>query len=445
MKVPASPLRRLIWPALVVALTCVGLLLAERTLVTPISNATDFRAFYCAGKIVDAGADSYRVEPMRSCQEGVLASQRLGWFKGLVVPAPLPPYSLVFFGVLARLPYLLAASLWCAVTIVCWLRTARVLAQLTALPLRQIVVATFALGLLVSISYGQLVPFELWLLVECAALLRARNGRAAAIFATVALIEPQVGGPAFLALLLARRDLRGALSIGFGVLAAVSLAFVGPAHCLEWFTGVLPAHETSELRNPEQLGLTTALSLAGASAGLARLGGSLEYAAMVALALWAAPRVARRWSEPAALVFVPVAFALFGGPYVHEHQLSVAIPLALLGYARTRGAAFGVAIGLLAIPWVTFAESFPQLHDVFWPWHPIALGNVPPNALADVMWQQFMAYIQPSPRAILIASLVKLPLWTGLALTIVASVREARRERVSPVANYVPVRSAQPS
>ena len=71
----------------------------------------DFRAFYCAGAALDAGADPYRAEPLRSCEVAAWEAFPAG-YPEVAVPAPLPGYALTPFALLARLPYGVAAALW---------------------------------------------------------------------------------------------------------------------------------------------------------------------------------------------------------------------------------------------------------------------------------------------------------------------------------------------
>ena len=79
---------------LLVALVALGALLAyDRHARKPLLNAhNDFTAFYCAGKVVDAHADPYRVEPLRACERAAYETPSAPAWE--VTPAPFPGYVL---------------------------------------------------------------------------------------------------------------------------------------------------------------------------------------------------------------------------------------------------------------------------------------------------------------------------------------------------------------
>jgi hypothetical protein len=400
-------------------------LLAQRGVPGPVTNPTDFRAFYCAGSAVLARADPYRVEPLRGCEASVLAHAGLHWIPGLVVPAPLPPWDLALFSLFATMPFLVASSLWFALAIVAWFRMVMLLHDLTGLRIVWPALATLGLGLFASLTYGQLMPLSMWLVVEIAAALHAGAERRAALLAIAGTIEPQIGGPVALALFALRPGTRPMLALGAGALLAVSLVTLAPEQCLEWFSQVLPAQANSDLRNAEQFSLTSVLVAAGTAPATARVLGVLDYAVMVVLGIWTAARIDVRWREPAVIALLPAAFAVFGGPYVHQHHLAAALPMALLAFARTRRPEFAAAAVLLSWPWLSQAELIPQLHEAFWRTHAVTLPDVRPDDLAETTWANFIGPYAPQGRAILIATLVKLPLWLGVALVVVPLVRLA--------------------
>src|ERR1700722_17115235 len=105
--------------AIVLCAAAVTFVIAGRGLVRlghdgPITNPTDFRAFYCAAKVAAQGRDPYLAEPLRTCAQQALRSVGLDGVKQVVIPAPLPPYALAVLRPLTALPYLEASATWFA-------------------------------------------------------------------------------------------------------------------------------------------------------------------------------------------------------------------------------------------------------------------------------------------------------------------------------------------
>jgi hypothetical protein len=366
----------------------------------------------------------------------------LHWIPGLVVPAPLPPYALPVFALLGALPFPVASALWVALAVAAWMRMVLLLCRLTGLGIVRPMLATVGLGLFGSLINGQLMPLTMWLIVEAAAALHDGDDRRAAVFATLGAIEPQIGGPVWLALFVLRPGARRTLALGAVALLAASLVALRPSASLEWLTQVLPVHGNSELHNPYQFSLTSFLVLAGVAPALARVLGVLDYAAMVLLGIWAAQRLDARWREAAVIALLPPAFAILGGPFVHEHHLAAALPMALLAYARTRRLEFVTALALLSGPWLTVIANtdLPQVREAFWAAHKPAITAAGPNDLAETAWASYVGAFVPRPGAILFAALVKLPLWLGVALVVLPLLwAPAPRSRAAKSLASVPV------
>src|SRR5579871_3197090 len=103
MRATPSRITWLIAPALFLVLVAV-------TLHQPNYLLGDFRAFYCAGAAIDAGADPYRMQPLLGCEAATAAAAGTPEVKyGVAVPAPLPPHALLPFAALSRLPFVIAA------------------------------------------------------------------------------------------------------------------------------------------------------------------------------------------------------------------------------------------------------------------------------------------------------------------------------------------------
>jgi hypothetical protein len=411
------------WVGVMFVATVVGLMFAQRGVVNPITSPIDFRAFYCAGRAVVARADPYRVEPARSCQAAAISAADLRGIRGLTVPTPQPPYGLAFFSLFAALPFLFASVLWFALSVTAWLRTVFLLRDMTGLDVAWPFFATFGgLALLGSFTVGQIVPVLMWLVAECAAALHAGDERRAAVIATLSTIEPATGGALWLTLFALRPGARRTLAFGAAALLAVSLLALRPELSVEWLTQVLPAHASSELNNPEQFSLSSVLALAGVPAAAAEALGTLDYAAMIVLGIWAAAQTAARWHEPAVIALLPPAFVVLGGPYVHQHHLAMAIPMALLAFAQTRRREFVAAIVLLGVPWFSFSGAVvAQMRHGGAPIP--AFPPVRPDDLAEAVWSHYItavaAALPPGRLLALLMLLFKLPQWLGVALVVV--------------------------
>ncbi len=319
----------------------------------------DFRAFYCAGAALDAGADPYRAEPLRSCEITSYGAFPLG-YPQVAVPAPLPGYAIAPFALLAHLPYDAAATLWLFATALAILASAALLTGLSRLP-APVVWAALILPLgLVSGFLGQLVPFAVLALASCARAVEAGRPRVAALAAAASLIEPHFGLPVCLGLALGVPRARLPLALLLACGAALSLALLGLERNLEYVRAVLPAHLASEVSNEEQYSLTHLLNLAGAPDAFALQLGSASYVVAIVAGIVLAARLVRRGAPVTLFVLLPAAFAPLGGSFVHIQQMAFVIPalLVLLGRVAPRDAWLGTALLLLALPLGNFTFLF---------------------------------------------------------------------------------------
>lgn len=327
----------------------------------PSGLLRDFNAFYCAGTAIAAHADPYLAEPLGTCERMPKPWGLSHQIPHLSMPAPLPPYALAPFVVLAHLPYGVAALAWLAISLACVLSAAWALRALTGLPLAGTVASLALVDGFAAMSQGQVVPVAVAGIAWAAWALSRERYALAALCAAAAMIEPHVGLPACLALFLFVPRTRGMLAACGVACAALSLGLVGFSQNAEYLHAVIPAHALSELVNEKQLSLTYLAHQLGASDALALRLGSLSYLVMLAAGLAAAKVLAERLETPALLAALPVAFTLVGGPFVHAAQMAAAIPATTLMYAALpRGrAALGAALGLIAVPWVQFANLGP--------------------------------------------------------------------------------------
>lgn len=319
----------------------------------------DFPDFFCAGDALDNGASPYTYEPLHACEHRVNAGST---FRGrvfaanpsLAVPAPQPAYDFVAFMALARLPFPLARVIDATAILVAVALCAAALAGL-GVPLSLAAAALLLSTAYAGLNTGQIVPFSLAALALCGlALSRGRDSLAGAL-AVATAIEPTVGLPVALATLLFVPRARLALAITAAAFLAAALRLLGPNGLYAYFSGVLPAHAASELSFPFQYSLTYLATYAGLGSAEARAAGTLSYVLLLALGLWLAPRMQRAFVRRELLVFIPGLCAVIAGPFLHQEELSFALPALLVMAVATRGAPRAVlaaALCALSIPWI---------------------------------------------------------------------------------------------
>jgi hypothetical protein len=378
----------------------------------------DFRAFYCAARVASHGADPYHAEPLRSCETSL---GRIGFFKRFpdaTIPAPLPGYVLAALVPLSLLPFAAAAPLWAAILLLACIAGVIALARF-ARSSWEVALAVFAFSLAaLSVPFGEVVPIAVACICISAYFAQCGRWRAAALSAAGAMIEPHLGLPVCLTLAIWAPRTRIPLALSAVALGAVSLAFLGPATNLEYFTGVLPAHALSEIGRDTQYSLSSVLYSLGAGQGVALRVGALWYVGMLALGTLAGGLLARKTGNVAFLVCVPPAFAVFGGTFIHATQIAVALPAALLLLTFTKKskeqALALVALLALAVPW-SWVVSPPFMIAPLFP-------------VAYLAWQFWRGNL----RAVLLTALAAAALWTSL-LALPRPASHEAAHRVAPV------------
>ena len=422
----------------------------------PWHQLYDFADFYCAGAALDAGADPYRYEPLHRCEHRVNASAAYRDDVGRVVPAPLPPYDFPPFVQAARLAYSSARTIQAAAIALA------VVASIGGLALIGVAVDVAALALLLPAGYvllsaGQVVPFALVALVFCGVALAWRRDRLAGIAAGLTLIEPHLGLPVCIALLLWAPRSRLTLVATVLVLAATGALMVGISGAIEFLSRVLPAQAAAETGYVYQYSLTYLLHALGFDSALALFAGALSYVAMLVVGVLLGRRAAQTLGRPELTVFIPAACSVLAGSYVHMVDLPFAIPAALVlassPQVRVRRIAT-VALCLLAVPWIpvwitkklflatlfivaaillrlrakaalgvaTFVAIACAIYflELAPPAPLIALtpAGIAPGALAQNAWR---AWVEALPEASLTWLLVKIPTWIALVTTLYAA------------------------
>ena len=431
----------------------------------------DFRAYYCAALAQREGANPYYVQPLHDCERNAAAP----YYRppaNVTVPVPYPPYVLALLAPLTFLSFADAMFAWWSVVAIAMLAAAYALARAVRQPF---VVGWAALGLalgLTSFSAGNMAPIGIAAIVV-AGLCAARNRPVlAAVAMALAMVEPQVALPAAVALFAAFPAARLPLAAAAAALAGLSLLGGGVAHNVAYVTSVIPAHALSEISRDNQYSLSSVIAAFGVPDASAAFVGSVSYVVMAALGIVVGLRLARHFGDPALAIFVPPAFALLGGTFVHTAEIAAAVPacVALCTRAPVYRGWIVAALVLLAVPWMMatsaalfLAPIFPAayLTYAFWhrdrklalavavaayaaifglfvlasatPPHPSgiarALTTIDPR-LAEASWQQFVLGNSTNR---LVMWLLRLPTWIGLialAASAVALMRSATGTQV---------------
>jgi hypothetical protein len=318
-----------------------------------VEYSRPFHAFVCAGEIARGGGNPYRVEPLLSCEHRASVPAAVREPEGVVEPAPLPGYALAFFSLFSGLPYVTAALIWGALLIMSLVVATWALARITSFPSYAIAAALLPNAAYGSALQGELPPLCIAALSVSALLLAQKRFAWAAIAASLAMAEPHVGLAACAGLFVFAPKARWTLLACAVVFAAASLAMLGIDGNIEYFRAALPAQARSELLAPDQYSLTWVLHAFGVSDNAALLAGSLAYPAMLAAGLLLARRWASQLRSPELHVLVPAAVVLIGGVFIHDIQMVLALPAALVIADRIAvNRAVAVAgVALIAIPW----------------------------------------------------------------------------------------------
>lgn len=292
----------------------------------PFGAPTETITWYCAGEAVNARADPYLVEPLRSCEIAHHADRPYPY----VEPAPHPGYTLALFALFARLPFEAAQTLLVYLLVASVVLTAVLLARLTRTPPLLALLCLAPLDGYVNLMYREIPPIAVAALTAAAALGSARRYSAAAVCAGLAMIEPHIGLPGCLAMFVWWPNTRRAFVGVAAVLAAASLAAVGVHGNIEYIAQVLPAHAAAEISAADQYSLTRVLHLFGIGDGVALRLGSLSYVAATVVGVGYCRALATAAEAEALVPLFPPAVAMLGGVFVHDIQVAAAIPAAFV-------------------------------------------------------------------------------------------------------------------
>jgi len=323
-----------------------------------------FKAFYCGGTAVRERQNPYLVEPLRSCERPLVDSDMPA---GYVEPAPLPGYALLPFALLSVLPAKLASEVFAVLLVAAAVLGAGCLAPILRAPPAAVLLALAPLTLL-NVSYGEIPPFALLALSASAYFFARDRWGAAGVAAALALIQPNVGLPAALAVVIFAPRCRVPVVLTAACLALISLAALGPAANLAYFTHVLPAMASAEIAAADQYSLAHLLYAAGVPVATASLVSKLWFGVLLIGGVALAGILARRLDSRTVLPLIPPATCLLFGLYLHDIQMLLALPAALLVASRLRSDAFAApaaaAVALLAAVWTQREQRAAIVLDV---------------------------------------------------------------------------------
>jgi hypothetical protein len=318
------------------------------------------------------------------------------------------------------------------------------------------------------LAAGQVVPFALVALVFCGLALARRRDGIAGLLAAATLIEPHLGLPVCVALLVWAPRARISLLASGLALTGIAALTVGPAGIFEYAMRVIPAQAAAETGYVYQYGFTYLLHAFGVPASPALLLGDLSYGAMLLLAVWLSRRLTATLGHRELLAFLPAAGSLIGGPYVHMVDLALAVPAALVLATNLQGRSrnlAAIALVLLAVPWIdvwitkklflatlfvvgamllrlrvgaaisagTFAVVAVVIY-LFELWPPAALAattveSFAPNDLAQEAWG---AYVSRLGNANALWLAIKVPTWLALGGVLAASLTALKNHGTRP-------------
>jgi hypothetical protein len=311
-----------------------------------------FAAFYCAGQAVGGHRDPYLVEPLLSCERALPPYHYDA--VGNVEPAPLPPFVLVAFAPLARLPFGLAFALFTLLQIAAIAVAVWALDRLTNFGVPFIGAALLITALARNIEFGEVPPLVIGILCLAALLITRGRFRAGALVAAISLCEPHVAAPVLLAMFVAFPRTRLTLAAVGVLLGLVSITAVGIGTTVEYFVAAVPQHAAAEVWANDQYSLTWLLHQFGLADAPALRIGAASYLIIAALGIIVALRIAQRFERREIVVLLPAAFAMIGGTFIHDIQLPIAIPAAIVLLRvlpqQQRPLAL-LAVALLAVPW----------------------------------------------------------------------------------------------
>lgn len=309
----------------------------------------DFKAFYCAGRVLLAHENPYDATPIASCEAMPAKPPLFVAQPGFVLPAPLPGYAVALFAALAWMPFEPAVVVWLLLSIVATIASVFLLSRLGVGDAWIVLVALAVILVAISLPVGELPPLALLGIALAAWGVQRQRPALLACGVALAMLEPQAGIAVAIAALALWNRSAIAAGVALGALAVISLLALGTHENIAYLRDVLPAHVRAELPAYFQYSLSWALAGLGVPAGVALLAGRLWWIAMLIVTFLFA-RTAYARAHPECAILAGPAFALVGGPFLHLDHVALAVPAALW-LASRRGSVPNVAAVLsLALP-----------------------------------------------------------------------------------------------
>ncbi len=435
----------------------------------PWHRLYDFQDFYCAGEAVDRHADPYRYEPLHSCEHRVNQSEAYRRDPNRIVPAPIPPYDLPAFEQAARIAFPAARTIDAVAIVLAVVIAIGGLAAI-GIPLELAVLSLVLPAGYLLLDAGQIVPFALVALVFCGVALAQRRNAIAGALAALTMIEPHLGLPVWISVMLLVPRSRPAAVVTGVLMALAGVLIVGPPVAIEYLSRVLPAQAAAEVGYAYQYSLTYLMVTAGLPQGAALAVGQLSYVALLAVGIWLGSKLATALKRRELMAYIPAACSIIGGAYVHMVDLAIAVPAALVLATYSRAASRTIAtlaLCLLAVPWIdvwitkklflsslfvvaailirqglspavsvgAFAAIAATIYCFeLWPPAPFTAFTAMaarPSDLAQQAWRAYVLALRIAPMPWLA---VKIPTWAALGGLLVAGFRALPRPNAKPPA-----------
>jgi hypothetical protein len=339
--------------ALAVVLIGVALL-AARPHSTPGPFLRDFEAYWAAGQAWNAGHDPYGPAIWRA--ERIVPGVDTRHDEAL--PFVGPPATLLGWGLLARLPYSLAAAIWAVflgasglILVVATLRGSG--APLAPLTFLGSLALAFAFGSLTSdLALGQLA-LPAFLGATLVSRLGPRSFAAATAGACLAYVQPNAS------LGIVSQFGRNRTTLAFAVAAPLITYLLGVL-AVGWawpasYARVLSMHESAETLSAIQFTPASIAHAFGASPVVAEIMGFLFIAATIGAAIFLSIKIRDGFARFAALS----ALAPFVADFFHEHDFVVVYAAVVWCALRTSGIARAVALAgvlLVSVDWLGLAQ-----------------------------------------------------------------------------------------
>ncbi len=290
--------------------------------------AGDFRAFYCAGELARHAVFSYSEPAIAACEQRAAGPWFFTASASLVYPAPLPGYAVALFVPLSLLSFGAASLLWSGLAFFSAIGIAALLTSLRIVSFDAAILALSVPMATIIIPTGELP----WIALAGIAILAtgiSRERRSLRIAGLACICtEPQLAiGTLVMLCALHRRYVADAAVVAIALIV-LSATTIGVQNNVFYVTQFLPSHVAAETIRAQQYGVPWIVAQLGASVQAAQWTGRVVFALALVLTVVVTRRLARTGDAIGACVVAP-AFALLGGPFVHEDHLLCAIPAAV--------------------------------------------------------------------------------------------------------------------